>query len=71
MALFIFIFGLLFEVGYQYASALSFKFLIDDALIPQNPKALIIIFTLLIIGGAVTLIAGIISDYAMSILRSN
>ncbi|MBP1991936.1 ABC transporter transmembrane domain-containing protein [Paenibacillus eucommiae] len=62
--------GALFELVFHYLSALSYKYLIDKALIPQDREVLAVIVITLISLGLMNLIAGITSDYAKAKLGS-
>ncbi len=56
----------LIETAFVTLSPLSFKFLIDDAIIPKNAGMFWFILCLLIAGGTLSIIAGIASDYSLA-----
>ncbi|MCD9025286.1 ABC transporter transmembrane domain-containing protein [Cohnella silvisoli] len=62
--------GALFELLFHYLSALSFKYLIDKALIPKDATVLAIIVGSLIMIGLLNVITGIMGDYAKAKLGS-
>ncbi|WP_438347881.1 ABC transporter transmembrane domain-containing protein [Paenibacillus sp. FA6] len=62
----IFLFGLLIEVAYAVASPLSLKYLVDLAFTPKDYQAFFIILGILVIGGALSIVAGLGGDYALS-----
>jgi ATP-binding cassette, subfamily B, bacterial len=62
--------GVLFELVSHYLSALSYKYLIDSALIPRDASMLAIIVGALLTLGCLSLLAGIVADYAKAKLGS-
>ncbi|MDF2724373.1 MAG: putative multidrug export ATP-binding/permease protein [Paenibacillus sp.] len=67
---FLIVFGASFDLLFRYLSSLSYSFLIDKALIPQDPKALSIIIGALLGIGILNVAAGICGDYAASVLSA-
>jgi ATP-binding cassette subfamily B protein len=67
---FLIVFGAAFDLLFRYLSSLSYSFLIDKALIPQDPKALFIIIGALLGSGILNVAAGISGDYATSRLSA-
>lgn len=67
---FLIVFGAVFDLLFRYVSSLSYSFLIDKALIPQDPKALSIIIGALLGLGILNVAAGISGDYATSRLSA-
>ncbi|NOV01904.1 ABC transporter transmembrane domain-containing protein [Paenibacillus planticolens] len=61
---FLIVLGVLFDLLFQYFSSLSYKYLIDKALMPRDIEALAIIVGVLLALGLLNVIAGISSDYA-------
>ncbi|MBB6672232.1 ABC transporter ATP-binding protein [Cohnella nanjingensis] len=62
--------GGLFELIFHYLSALSYKYLIDKALIPKDASVLAIIVGALLLIGLLNVLFGIAGDYAKSKLGS-
>ncbi|TXK83534.1 ABC transporter transmembrane domain-containing protein [Paenibacillus sp. N3.4] len=62
--------GGLFELLFHYLSALSYKYLIDKALIPKDAKVLAIIVGALLLIGLLNVLFGIAGDYAKAKLGS-
>lgn len=56
--------GAVFELSFHYLSALSYKYLIDNALLPRDAFALALLVGTLLFIGLLNVIAGIGSDYA-------
>lgn len=56
--------GAVFELLFHYLSSLSYKYLIDTALIPRDGSALTAIVAALLIIGLLNVLAGLASDYA-------
>ncbi|WP_409345396.1 ABC transporter transmembrane domain-containing protein [Paenibacillus sp. MBLB4367] len=56
--------GAVFELLFHYFSSLSYKYLIDKALIPRDASALAILVAVLLSVGLLNVIAGIAGDYA-------
>lgn len=63
-------FGVLFELGSHYISALSYKYLIDLALIPRDAGMLAVVVAALLTIGLLSLVTGIAADYAKAKLGS-
>jgi len=62
--------GGLFELLFHYLSALSYKFLIDKALIPKDASVLTLIVGSLLLLGLLSVLTGIAGDYAKAKLGS-
>lgn len=60
----------LFELLFHYLSALSYQYLIDNALLPKNASALALIIGALLSIGLLSVLAGIAGDYAEAKLGS-
>ncbi|NOU93763.1 ATP-binding cassette domain-containing protein [Paenibacillus sp. LMG 31456] len=58
------VFGVLIDLLFRYLSSLSYKYLIDKALLPRDIEALAIIVGILVAIGLLNVITGISSDYA-------
>lgn len=58
--------ALLFELGFEYFISLSMKFLIDEAIIPQDTTVFFIVLGIFIVGGIFNLGVGVGGDYAMA-----
>jgi len=56
--------GAIFDLLFHYLSALSYKYLLDKALLPRDASALVVIVVTLLCIGLLNVIAGIASDYA-------
>lgn len=56
--------GAVFDLLFRYLSALSYKYLIDKALLPRDGKALAIVVGVLLALGLLNVLAGISGDYA-------
>ncbi|WP_281884941.1 ATP-binding cassette domain-containing protein [Paenibacillus sp. YYML68] len=54
------------EIAYTSLSPLSFKYLIDDAFLPENVDMFVLVLAVLIIGGLIYLGAGLAGDYILS-----
>jgi ATP-binding cassette subfamily B protein len=61
-----FICGVVIEVIYAVASPLSLKYLVDEAFTPKNFQVFIVILGILVIGGAISVCAGIGGNYALN-----
>ncbi|MEK3913390.1 ABC transporter transmembrane domain-containing protein [Paenibacillus sp. FSL H7-0331] len=61
-----FICGVIVEVIYLVAAPLSLKYLVDEAFVPKNFQVFVVILSILIIGGALSICAGTGSDYALN-----
>src|ERR1700730_230314 len=61
---FLIVLGIVVTLSFNYLSALSYKYLIDKALMPRDVQALAIIVGVLLALGLVNVIAGISGDYA-------
>ncbi len=62
--------GVVFELVSHYIAALSYKYLIDSALLPRDASMLAIIVGALLVLGCLSLLAGIAADYAKAKLGS-
>lgn len=62
----VFLLGLLIEVAYAVAAPLSLQYLVDLAFTPKDYKVFFIILSILIVGGLLSIIAGLGGDYALS-----
>ena len=62
------VFCTILDTAFIALSPLSFKFLIDEAFIPKDSEMFLFIIVILLTGGGIALIAGFVSDYAMTIL---
>lgn len=69
--IFLILLGAVFEILFRYLSSLSYKYLIDLALLPRDGKALAIIISVLLILGLINVLIGISSDYAKARLGSS
>jgi ATP-binding cassette subfamily B protein len=69
--LFLIVLGAVIDLLFRYLSSLSYKYLIDLALLPRDGKALAVIISALLILGLTNVLAGISSDYAKARLGSN
>ncbi|MFD0677004.1 MULTISPECIES: ABC transporter transmembrane domain-containing protein [unclassified Paenibacillus] len=58
------VFGVLIDLLFRYLSSLSYKYLIDKALLPRDIEALAIVVGALVAIGLLNVITGISSDYA-------
>ncbi|WP_240418108.1 ABC transporter transmembrane domain-containing protein [Paenibacillus periandrae] len=58
------VFGVFVDLLFRYLSSLSYKYLIDNALLPRDIQALAIIVGILVAIGVLNVITGISSDYA-------
>lgn len=56
--------GAVFELTFHYLSSLSYKYLIDKALLPRDGSALTVLVVALLLIGLLNVIAGIAGDYA-------
>lgn len=56
--------GAIFELLFHYFSSLSYKYLIDKALIPRDGTALAVIVAILLAFGLINVLAGMAGDYA-------
>ncbi|WP_164821301.1 ABC transporter transmembrane domain-containing protein [Paenibacillus koleovorans] len=56
--------GLLFELLFHYLIAISYKYLIDDAIMPKDAHALSIIIGVLVAVGLLNVVTGSAGDYA-------
>src|SRR5215510_1185672 len=63
--------GLILEVAFNTALPLSFKYLIDGALIDRDHRVLVLILTLLSVGVVIASAAGLARDYLYSQVSSN
>jgi len=55
--------ALLVDIVFDSAFPLSFKFLIDDAIVPRDTGALLVILTVLVVGGALFAVSTLVVDY--------
>ncbi|MFK7695125.1 ABC transporter transmembrane domain-containing protein [Paenibacillus sp. HJGM_3] len=62
--IFLILLGAVIDILFRYLSSLSYKYLIDLALLPRDGKALAIIIGVLLILGLFNVLIGISSDYA-------
>ncbi|TNJ63622.1 ATP-binding cassette domain-containing protein [Paenibacillus hemerocallicola] len=69
--LFLIVSGAVIDLLFRYLSSLSYKYLIDLALLPRDGKALAVIISALLVLGLTNVLAGISSDYAKARLGSN
>ncbi len=53
------------EVAYVVAAPLSLKYLVDEAFVPKNMDAFIIILSLLVCAGTLSMLANLYGDYAL------
>jgi ATP-binding cassette subfamily B protein len=58
--------ALIFELAFEYFTSLSMKFLIDEAIIPQNATVFFIVLGIFIVGGILNLVIGVGGDYSMA-----
>ncbi|TDF97042.1 ATP-binding cassette domain-containing protein [Paenibacillus piri] len=58
------VFGVLIDLVFRYLSSLSYKYLIDKALLPRDLEALAIVIGVLVAMGLLNVITGVTSDYA-------
>lgn len=62
--------GGLFELSFHYLSALSYKYLIDKALMPKDASVLAVIVGTLLLLGLLNVVFGLTGDYAKAKLGS-
>ncbi|WEK54721.1 MAG: ATP-binding cassette domain-containing protein [Candidatus Cohnella colombiensis] len=67
---FLFFFTLMLDLVFISLAPLSFKFIIDRAVIPQDMNAFLLIMSILGITGVVCISAGVVSDYALAKLTA-
>jgi ATP-binding cassette subfamily B protein len=58
--------ALIFELAFEYFTSLSMKFLIDEAIIPQNATVFFVVLGIFIVGGILNLVIGVGGDYSMA-----
>ncbi|MEK3720355.1 ABC transporter transmembrane domain-containing protein [Paenibacillus sp. FSL H8-0034] len=61
-----FICGVIVEVVYLVAAPLSLKYLVDEAFVPKNFQVFVVILSILVIGGVLSVCAGTGGDYALN-----
>lgn len=69
--IFLILLGAVIDILFRYLSSLSYKYLIDLALLPRDGKALAIIIGVLLILGFLNVLIGISSDYAKARVGSS
>ncbi|WP_158606854.1 ABC transporter transmembrane domain-containing protein [Paenibacillus ginsengarvi] len=69
--IFLIMLGAVIDLMFRYLSSLSYKYLIDLAILPRDGKALAIIIVALLILGFTNVLTGISTDYAKARLGSN
>lgn len=69
--IFLILLGAVIDILFRYLSSLSYKYLIDLALLPREGKALAIIIGVLLILGLFNVLIGISSDYAKARVGSS
>ncbi|WP_158289334.1 ABC transporter transmembrane domain-containing protein [Paenibacillus flagellatus] len=68
--LFLIVLGAIIDIAFRYLSSLSYRYLIDLALLPRDGKALAIIIGALLVLGSINVLAGLAGDYAKARLGS-
>jgi len=63
--------GVIIDIGFRYLSSLSYKYLIDLAVLPRDGRAFTIIISVLLIMGLINVLVGITSDYAKARVGAN
>lgn len=69
--LFLIVLGAAIDLAFRYLSSLSYKYLIDLAILPRDGKALAILISILLILGVTNVLAGVAGDYAKARLGSS
>lgn len=64
--IFIFFTGVFFELIFQYMLALSFKFLLDEAITPGNMNILLAVLFMLLAFGTMSILIGFLNDQRMA-----
>ncbi|RKN78953.1 ABC transporter transmembrane domain-containing protein [Paenibacillus ginsengarvi] len=63
--------GILLEVAYTMVSPLSLKYMIDEAFTPKNAALFVLILTIMLASGLISVGAGIGGDYSLSRLSGH
>lgn len=67
----LFLFSIFIEVLYAVAAPLSLKYLVDEAFVPKNVQAFVVILSILIGGGLLQIAASAYGDYSLGKLSGN
>lgn len=67
---FLFFFSLFLDLAFISLAPLSFKFMVDNAIVPKNIDRFYLILTVLCVAGFIGCSAGIVSDYALAKLSA-
>nr|WP_326121279.1 ABC transporter ATP-binding protein [Metasolibacillus meyeri] len=63
------ILAILFELGFEYFTSMSMKYLIDFAIVPQDLRMFLIVLVIFVVGGLLSLVIGVAGDYALAKLN--
>ncbi|MCR8658848.1 ABC transporter transmembrane domain-containing protein [Paenibacillus sp. T3-5-0-4] len=61
--------AIIFELAFEYFTSLSMKYLIDEAILPQNMTVFFIVLIIFVVGGLLNLIIGIGGDFSLAKLN--
>ncbi|TVY06976.1 ABC transporter transmembrane domain-containing protein [Paenibacillus cremeus] len=64
LLLLVMVLGAVIDIAFRYLSSLSYKYLIDKAIVPRDGQALAVIVGALLVLGLINVAAGISGDYA-------